>query len=97
MQQQLIVDADGVWYTNTAQFGFTDPSTKVRFVPGVHVKIKPTVWMASQPTIKLVEVEASAVAEKAPVAVSVASAPTPAPAPAAAPAKAPAAAPASKK
>lgn len=83
MQQQLIVDADGVWYTNTAQFGFTDPSTKVRFVPGVHVKIKPTVWMASQPTIKRVEVEAPAVAEKAPAAVSAASAP-------AAPAKAPA-------
>ena len=84
MQQQLIIDKDGDWYANTAQYTFTDPSTKVRFVPGVHVKIKPTVWMASQPTIKLVEVEAPAAAEKAPVAVSVASAPAKAPAPVAA-------------
>lgn len=87
MQQQLIIDKDGDWYANTAQYTFTDPSTKVRFVPGVHVKIKPTVWMASQPTIKRVEVEATAVAEKAPVAVSAAPASVPA---SSAPAKAPA-------
>lgn len=82
MQQQLIVDADGVWYTNTAQFGFTDPSTKVRFNPGVQVKVKPSAWVKNQPTLKALEAEkpAEKPAEapvKAPAAAPVAAAPAP--------------------
>lgn len=77
MQQQLIIDADGVWITNTAVFAFTDPTSKVRFAPGVRVKVKPTAWTAAQPTLK-VEQEAPAPAP----ASAPASAPAPAPAPA---------------
>lgn len=76
MQQQIIVDEDGAWFTNTAQFAFTDPTSKVRFAPGVRVKVKASPWLQAQTTI---------VAE--PVAAPVA-APAPAPAPAAAPVKA---------
>lgn len=76
MQQQLIVDADGVWYTNTAQFGFTDPSTKVRFNPGVQVKVKPSAWVKNQPTLKALEAEKPV---EAPVAVKAPAPAAPAP------------------
>jgi len=85
MQQQIIVDEDGAWFTNTAQFAFTDPTSKVRYAPGVRVKVKPSPWLQTQPAI---------VAEPAPVAAPV-SAPAKAQAPSApAPAQT---APASKK
>lgn len=43
-----IVDKDGEWYLTNARFTFTDPTNGVQFEPGVHVKVTPTAWLATQ-------------------------------------------------
>lgn len=69
--QMQVIDADGEWFVNTGAYSFSDPITKVRFQPGVHVKVKPTAWMSSQTTIKPVEGESAKAAK--PVAAPTAS------------------------
>ena len=81
MQQQIIVDEDGAWFTNTAQFAFTDPTTKVRYAPGVRVKVKASPWLQAQPSIVAEPAEAPAPAAAPTAAPAKAQAPTP-PAPA---------------
>jgi len=56
--QQLIVDADGIWFVNKGSFPFIDPTTGTRFEPAVQVKIKENDWIKNQPVIEKVPQEA---------------------------------------
>lgn len=48
MERQAVINEDGTWVTNTAQFPFIDPETSVRFEPGVRTKVKITDWLIQQ-------------------------------------------------
>jgi hypothetical protein len=50
--QVLIVDTDGESFVNKGQFPFVDPTTGVRFEPGVAVQVKSNAWIASQPVLE---------------------------------------------
>lgn len=48
MERQAVINEDGTWVTNTAQFPFIDPQSGVRFEPGVRTKVKITEWVTRQ-------------------------------------------------
>ena len=64
MAQQLILDEDGEFFTNAGSFPFIDPSSGVRFEPGVSVKTKETEWLKGQPVLVKQVVEKPAKAAK---------------------------------
>ena len=63
--QMVVIDADGEWWINTAAYPMVDSfrlvnpngedvpenHTNFRFESGVKYRIRPTAWMATQPTL----------------------------------------------
>ena len=45
-----VIDADGDWVANPCQFGFVDPETRVRYDPGMVLKVslRDGSWLAGQ-------------------------------------------------
>ena len=51
-QTLKVYDTSGEWFTNTANFPFTDPETGARFEPGIPTQAKRTKWVEMQDCIK---------------------------------------------
>lgn len=62
MEMQNVFDDKGVWFTNTGEYPFVDPTNGCRFEPKVRTKTVKTPWLAQQATVikpEIVEAKAA--------------------------------------